>query len=689
MKKGRPALTYANNLKDSLEMFGNKFDKDLQIYFDSLFSYREESILESLGKNEYEQKEKFSQIILLAQEVINNCDNQKIETYKDKKITEYIRELFIRFLDSFNQSAAKGIPPLTEADDIALDLALNHIDDYGLNQNNLALYLKIISHGEPGYFFSIRSRFEYEYNQNPPIYYARHQEMLDAENELFLYITKSWKETIEDLCREKGYFELKKILLCQNKIYNNCKKIIINNQNMRYQKINPNIIADYLDFLCKNVFWKETFWKMVDIPCAEIKQEYLNSELTTAINKKYDNSITIRNLFFKGPLCNEYQWFCPKDAKTVFEENFIKYRYQSLFCEMYLSFLEPKESRKLGDDKKILLQKTEGRDILYQNSLFANNGPSSRWNGETPENRMRFKFREWNSLFKIGQLSDSMLHQMLGEFLASSKRPKKETIYVNFDETTGYTLIDENGCQIKKLWGIKPSLDEFSYQLDSYFSYEYQIKDKNSSATKIKRFGPLLDDMLYIIECLDFTEIYNIENTNQLFTAWKLYDTVLELISWPHKNPDNEELNKAVYNLSGTIGHISDLEMRIAILDEFSRTIPQIKEGHYNNALEFITHMTETIADLSEEFNQVYNETLSSLVWQFAKEDRWKHLLWMKNRKTEGLSQLIDKVQRLNNGQGNDKSLKNFRDLYSIEKAAGEKYSLFLGILKNLKESHL
>lgn len=219
---------------------------------------------------------------------------------------------------------------------------------------------------------------------------------------------------------------------------------------------------------------------------------------------------------------------------------------------------------------------------------------------------MRFKFREWNSLFKIGQLSDSMLHQILGEFLASSKRPKKETIHVNFGEITGYNLIDENGCQIKKLWRINPSLDRFSYQLDSYFSYEYQIKDKNSFEKNVKRFGPLLDDMLYIIECVDFTEIYNIENTKQLFTAWKLYDTVLELVSWPNENPNNKELNEAVYQLSRTIGNISDLEMCIAVLDEFSETIPQIKEGHYSNTQEFITHMAETIAGLSKEFNRVY-----------------------------------------------------------------------------------
>lgn len=61
----------------------------------------------------------------------------------------------------------------------------------------------------------------------------------------------------------------------------------------------------------------------------------------------------------------------------------------------------------------------------------------------------------------------------------------------------------------------------------------------------------------------------------------------------------------------------------------------------------------------------------------------------MKNRKTEGLSQLIGKVKRLESGQGNDKSLNNFTDLYYMEKAAGEKYSLYLGILTNLQEGYL
>lgn len=60
----------------------------------------------------------------------------------------------------------------------------------------------------------------------------------------------------------------------------------------------------------------------------------------------------------------------------------------------------------------------------------------------------------------------------------------------------------------------------------------------------------------------------------------------------------------------------------------------------------------------------------------------------MKNRETEGLSQLIDKVNRLKNGQGNDKSLQNFRELYYMKKAAGAKYSLYQGILTNLQDGY-
>lgn len=457
-RRGRPSHSFTKNNKDFLEKMENQFNQDTNIYFDRLFSYKKESILESLGENEYEQKENFKQIIHLTQEIINNCDNKKVEAYKNKTVTKYISKLFIPYLESFNQTTGNETVTLKESESVALDLALNcninfNINDFGISPSNLTPYLKMALHGIPKGIFSIRAKFESAYNQDPFSYNSKHQEILDTENELFLYITKSWKKTVEDVSRSKYFFKFKRILLCKDSLCDKYKELVVKNRNIQYKKMDSNIFTDYLDFLCSNVFNKESFWKILDSTFEEMKQEYLNSELTTALQEKYKNNSSILNLFHKIPLCNGDKWFCPKDANTVFEENFFKYRYQFFFYEIYPSFLVPKESRQFSDDKLILPLKDKGENILIQNYLHTHTGFSSIYNGETLESRMRFKFCEWNTHFNIGKFSDSMLHQILWEFLVDSKGAMKETISVTFDKIHGYNLVDKTGHRLKKIMG--------------------------------------------------------------------------------------------------------------------------------------------------------------------------------------------------------------------------------------------
>ena len=475
-----------------------------------------------------------------------------------------------------------------------------------------------------------------------------------AEDELLLILIEEWKKRAE---KERRFANAKKILLCNIQELESVKNKCMDNLKIRYSNWrDTGILKEYLDFLCKEIFVNELFWDYVYKQEEDIKQEYYDHYLNEKMRREFP-------ALLKQCTDTEGEWFCPNKAEDIFIENYKKYSYFRCFRRAYNEFY----------------------DVTSQAQDFLNIEIKRKQTILSLEDKIGNIFREWISGMNRVCFERSILKNVLYTILEKTKIKKKEWVKIIYsrEEKCWYKC----GNVRKRIWNIlKIEPKRYEYNMNQHFTYVYQMNKQDGKTEKSLHFNFLVDNAVEMDQYVDYFESYKLEETNQIYTSWKLYSLVCEFVQADSKN---KELISVIEKLAESLKRICSLELRLYVLYELQPVFREIKDDRHIEVVDTIRKMAEIIERNADEVGSLYMKIYCSLLWLFRKEDDWKNLLWLKNMETDSFFGLRKEIKDLMKAVKDGKENKSycemkFWSLYEKE-PKNPPYSVYSRILKRLQ----
>lgn len=503
---------------------------------------------------------------------------------------------------------------------------------------------------------------------------------------------KAWGDRIEirNLTNSDKLKKLKNRSMRDEKIL--FKKI----QEKIYERLNDKtILRDQwimlgIDFLFEFIFNDRNFWKAYYDSTGQ-RQEIQIMEVSKWMNpetdmftmrgeeKNYELKIEVTKMICGDK--NAIFWYMPENIEDFFEYNFNLYSYY----RCYLLLMD------------IFWRKAE-RGFYY------NTGYTKYFEWEL---RLRADvtniFRQWISLANDQNICMSLYKDVFATIFSVARRYKGDQLTICVNENDSSYSIRNKGKEIERIFTESVKVFDNNVKeksLKTYFHPLYESrknekeyrnlcrlmkkKNKKGKMTKVCGFSVIVDELYNFMDGLPEFERYVVEDKIGVLSAWECYNGFYEIY---HLFLNDQKMVGSIEMLVASIAKVHNLELRLCLIRSIDKMVKDVMMSvqiDLKTALEIISEQVEIEAEL---FNEKYEKILDATVYLFSKNNKWEHIMWIKDTQTEELTRVIKRFEELKSSNTEKTYVgRKFNDLYDAA-SNKEKHQFFTRIWKTIRSS--